>query len=725
MEYQLRLDPRSADSDEDGVPDGEEDTDGDGFGNLAEVAAGTLPGQAASHPETSPPGGTGGDGDGDGSGSSSGSGNEQGTGNGTTGSSGSVVPPVGGTALAATTDMHLSVRSVKVSGGVITRHSPNEWIYTSGLGTPSEEMAALKEDGWDISDSFTMDVPTSTDAYGMPTGYETRYWWTAKKHVGDDGQTILPFSGLSGVLASEQAVSEAYADEPGQIYQGDVSGELNLNVPASGDVFTGGEEGGGVRIVSEFAASKQSTPLADTGLYPQGEAAEVWVEGFAPDVAHRRTYLILTSSTAFQAEPDWQGVGTVTFILEPGLTGIGRVEATTGAAPWVTVQNGRLWVEPPVQEGMKNVVRLLPVEVVELSPKVKDEDSNDIAGSEKPNCGKPLTPLVEVDPNANRIAHREIKVRIGDAMIDKKVTWTLEALPGGTPETIRGQWEDSPNHKDRFEASMVYGANGFRKVSKSSGVTTVGTDGHTAIRVNMPPIGFNQARIKVQIEGMSTPIVLIDMEVPGVVIIDPGHGGQDSGAVGRTDRTILEKDLALEYSFSLRQKVIDKFGAEKHNLKLYMTRKTNGEYMENGARANLARDKGADVFLSIHFNSAESTTSRGTEYVTRSIGQVNAAEDDQLGVSVQSSTLAAINASDPEGIHRDPKSGQFAVISDSNYGNTADYHPIRGVTIEVEFLSHETALGSVKLSNAKGKAIKTKFAADVSTDIYNNILNQP
>ncbi|MGB3119983.1 MAG: N-acetylmuramoyl-L-alanine amidase, partial [Verrucomicrobiales bacterium] len=417
--------------------------------------------------------------------------------------------------------------------------------------------------------------------------------------------------------------------------------------------------------------------------------------------------------------------GTVTFILEPGLTGIGRVEATTGAAPWVTVQNGRLWVEPPVQEGMKNVVRLLPVEVVELSPKVKDEDSNDIAGSEKPNSGKPLTPLVEVDPNANRIAHREIKVRIGDAMIDKKVTWTLEALPGGTPETIRGQWEDSPNHKDRFEASMVYGANGFRKVSQSSGVTTVGTDGHTAIRVNMPPIGFNQARIKVQIEGMSTPIVLIDMEVPGVVIIDPGHGGQDSGAVGRTDRTILEKDLALEYSFSLRQKVIDKFGAGKHNLKLYMTRKTNGEYMENGARANLVRDKGADVFLSIHFNSAESTTSRGTEYVTRSIGQVNAAEDDQLGVSVQSSTLAAIIASDPEGIHRDPKSGQFAVISDSNYGNTADYHPIRGVTIEVEFLSHETALGSVKLSNAKGKAIKTKFAADVSTDIYNNILNQP
>ena len=368
---------------------------------------------------------------------------------------------------------------------------------------------------------------------------------------------------------------------------------------------------------------------------------------------------------------------------------------------------------------------LLPVEVVELSPKTKDEDGNEVAGSEKPSSGKPLTPFVEIDPNANKIAHREIKVKIGDALKDKKVTWTLEPLPGATPATIRGDWDKSPNHKDRFEASTAYGANGFRKVSQTQGETTIAADGHTAIRVNVPPIGFNQVRIKIQIEGTSTPIDLIDMEVPGVVVIDPGHGGQDSGAVGRTDSSVLEKDLALAYSLSLRQKVIDKFAAEKHRLKLVMTRKTTGEYMENALRANLARDVGADVFLSIHFNSAESTTARGTEYVTRSTGQVNAAEDDQLGGSVQGSTLAAVQASDPGGKHRDPKSGQFAVVSDSSYGNTADYHPIRGIIIEVEFLSHGTALETVKLSNPTGTAIKGKFATDVSTDIYNNIRNHP
>jgi N-acetylmuramoyl-L-alanine amidase len=368
---------------------------------------------------------------------------------------------------------------------------------------------------------------------------------------------------------------------------------------------------------------------------------------------------------------------------------------------------------------------LIPVEVVEVSPKTKDENGNDIVGSEKPSTGKPLTPFVELNPVADKIAHRELKVKLGDVLKTKRVTWTLEPVPGATPATIRGAWTHSTTHPNRFETSATYGANGFISLSQASATTTISNDGFTAIRVNVPPIGFNQVRIKIQVEGTTTPIDLIDMEVPGVVVIDPGHGGQDSGAVGRTDTSVLEKDLALAYSLSLRQNVIDKFAAEKHGLKLVMTRRTTGEYMENAARAHLSRDRGADLFLSIHFNSADATTARGTEYVTRSTGQVNAAEDDSLGVSVQGSTLAAVRASDAGAMHREPKSGQFAVISDASYGNTAAYHPIRGVIIEVEFLSHETALESVKLSNATGTAIKTKFAADVSTDIYNNILNQP
>jgi N-acetylmuramoyl-L-alanine amidase len=376
-----------------------------------------------------------------------------------------------------------------------------------------------------------------------------------------------------------------------------------------------------------------------------------------------------------------------------------------------------------------NVI-LLPIAVVELSPKTMDEDGNDIVGSEKPYSGKPLTPFVEVNPDMNKVAHREIKVLIGSSMKDKRVTWTLEPVPGATPATIRGNWSGSPvaAHKNCFEESSAYGKNGFvlsGTGENAKGKTTVGADGHTAIRVNVPAIGFNQARIKIQIEGMSTPMDLIDMEVPGVVVIDPGHGGTDSGTPG-SDPTVLEKDLVLPYGLDLRQKVIDKFTVEKHGLRIFMTRKTDVK-IDNALRAALAKNVGADVFLSIHFNApgedSDSTTVRGTEYITRSTGQVNAAEDASLGGDVQSVTLAAVLASDTAAKHRDPKSGRYAVLSDSTYGNTTEYHPIRGTIIEVEFITHPTALKTVRLTNPTGAAVKAKFAADVSTVIYNNIRN--
>ena len=383
-------------------------------------------------------------------------------------------------------------------------------------------------------------------------------------------------------------------------------------------------------------------------FYPGGNWSQFWLRtAKAVTEETTKSYLVVARSGPAEASVEnlpIVGTGQVTLTIgaDKKASTAATVNLTGTAAQWVRNDgSGVVHLEPPVaQMGEVNVVDLLPVEVVELSPKTKDEEGNDIAGSEKPNIGNQLTPYVEIDPNANKIAHREIKVKIGDALKDKKVTWTLEALPGATPATIRGQWEDSPTHKDRFEASTAYGANGFRKVSQSSGETTVRADGHTGIRVNVPPIGFNQVRIKIQIEGMSKPMDLINMEVPGIVVIDPGHGGQDSGAVGRTDTSILEKDLALEYSLSLRQEVIAKFAAERHGLRMVMTRKTTGEYMENSARANLARDKGADVFISVHFNSGASSV-RGTETLVRGDSNVNEPEDTTLANLFLASSLAA------------------------------------------------------------------------------------
>jgi hypothetical protein len=84
-----------------------------------------------------------------------------------------------------------------------------------------------------------------------------------------------------------------------------------------------------------------------------------------------------------------------------------------------------------------NVI-LLPVEIVELAPLVMDEDGNAVANSEKPARGLPLTPFVEINPVQDRIAYRELKIRIGTGELSgKTVTWSMVSVPNGPPANFR------------------------------------------------------------------------------------------------------------------------------------------------------------------------------------------------------------------------------------------------------------------------------------------------
>jgi N-acetylmuramoyl-L-alanine amidase len=374
---------------------------------------------------------------------------------------------------------------------------------------------------------------------------------------------------------------------------------------------------------------------------------------------------------------------------------------------------------------------LLSIEVVEVSPKTKDEDGNEIAGSEKPNSGKPLTPFVEVDPNANKIAHRELKVLIGSDLKDKKVTWTLEALPGATPATIRGDWDKSPTHKDRFEASTAYGANSFRKVSQSSGETTVGAGGHTAIRVNVPPIGFNQVRIRIQIEGMSTPIDLIDMEVPGVVVIDPGHGGLvNIGASSANNATahpsgIQEKAMALDCGILLRDSLRSLRNQQKRNLKVFMTRSTNIN-LSLQARANKARDNGADIMFSIHFNGNTAPAQvRGTETHIDSTGNFNASQHTALARRANDAAFGVLSGYDSGARDRGPKAERgLDALSDPDLGNSSSYYPCRGALLELDFID-VPAVDQLLNTNANHQQVRQEAMEAVANSLIEDLTQQP
>lgn len=94
-----------------------------------------------------------------------------------------------------------------------------------------------------------------------------------------------------------------------------------------------------------------------------------------------------------------------------------------------------------------------------------------------------------------------------------------------------------------------------------------------------------------------------------VVLIDPGHGGEEAGAVGYLDakrtKKIFEKDLCLRLSKKIKD-IISK------DTTAYLTRSLD-RAVGLQERADMADVVKADLFLSIHFNSAPDRRSHGFE----------------------------------------------------------------------------------------------------------------
>ncbi len=91
-----------------------------------------------------------------------------------------------------------------------------------------------------------------------------------------------------------------------------------------------------------------------------------------------------------------------------------------------------------------------------------------------------------------------------------------------------------------------------------------------------------------------------------VVVIDPGHGGKDPGALGKTAK---EKDVVLAVALKLGNLIKKNYP----NVKVLYTRDKD-VFVELGERANIANRNNADLFISIHANSVDgNTSSHGTE----------------------------------------------------------------------------------------------------------------
>lgn len=160
-----------------------------------------------------------------------------------------------------------------------------------------------------------------------------------------------------------------------------------------------------------------------------------------------------------------------------------------------------------------------------------------------------------------------------------------------------------------------------------------------------------------------------------LVVIDSGHGGKDSGAVGVLDgKTILEKDLTLQIAFKVKEIL------ESKGCTVSMTRTTD-TYLSLTEPPAQANEENAAVFVSIHINSAESVPeANGTEvyYSTLNNGTDYGTSSSVLAKNILSRMLYNMGS-----LNRGVKTADHAVTKRCN---------MPAVLVEVGFISNEDEL---------------------------------
>ncbi|MBI5178790.1 MAG: N-acetylmuramoyl-L-alanine amidase [Nitrospinae bacterium] len=135
------------------------------------------------------------------------------------------------------------------------------------------------------------------------------------------------------------------------------------------------------------------------------------------------------------------------------------------------------------------------------------------------------------------------------------------------------------------------------------------------VAVSLPSVGAPSAKVDT---GESPPDV---MDEPGIeqvaytpppklrgiktIVIDPGHGGKDPGAVGKGG--LKEKDVVLDIALRLRRQL-----RKECDCRILMTRSTD-VFIPLEERTAFANTMDADLFVSVHVNSNKTRSAKGVE----------------------------------------------------------------------------------------------------------------
>ena len=96
-----------------------------------------------------------------------------------------------------------------------------------------------------------------------------------------------------------------------------------------------------------------------------------------------------------------------------------------------------------------------------------------------------------------------------------------------------------------------------------------------------------------------------------LVVLDPGHGGEDLGAIG--PKGLEEKQVALDLALALAMQLTEA------GMNVQLTRRQD-VLIPLWDRARLANEAGADLFISLHLNAARTRQAKGSEVYFLTLG---------------------------------------------------------------------------------------------------------
>jgi len=106
------------------------------------------------------------------------------------------------------------------------------------------------------------------------------------------------------------------------------------------------------------------------------------------------------------------------------------------------------------------------------------------------------------------------------------------------------------------------------------------------------------------------------------IVIDPGHGGKDSGTMGTKRYKRYEKDIALDVSLKLGNYISLAFP----NVEIIYTRKTD-VFLELNERTEIANNLNADLFISVHCDGFTNPTPSGASVFVMGMSKLKANMD--------------------------------------------------------------------------------------------------